>query len=306
MRMLRQQLLLAVLTGAMVFVGTLPVYSQKKSDDPDQIGHRKVARQSIISPQKEDAIGKQYAAAFEHAVEIIQDPDVQRYVTTLAEIIVRNSDWKGPVRIKVVKSPAVNSISLPSGFIYLSSGLLYSAEDEDEVAGAIAHQVAHAAARHWAAGLTHATILQLGMRPMALALYPGFSPIYPPISMACSGFLPYRYPPQTRPSRLVDEEYLYDRPLGYLKLVRRDELEADYLGLQYMYKAGYDPSEFVALLRKLALQPADSQKLPDSLQDEPPFPERIAKAEEEIRTILPDLRSPANPSPEFTLMKTRL
>jgi predicted Zn-dependent protease len=89
-------------------------------------------------------------------------------------------------------------------------------------------------------------------------------------------------------------------------LRRHDELEADYLGLQYMYKAGYDPSVYVAILRKLASMQATSRSLPDLFQDMPPVSERIQKAEEEIRKVLPNAPPPVKSTPEFILMKSRL
>jgi predicted Zn-dependent protease len=296
--MVQRQLLLAVLMASMVLVPALPIYSQKNLDNPDKIGHRTVARKSIISPENEIAIGKEYARRFESTVELVQDPAIQRYVTTVAENVVRNSDWKGPTTVKVVKSSDVDSLSLPGGFIYLKSGLLLSAENEDEIAGAIAHQVAHAAARHWATDMTKMTILQYAMLPLIFVPSASTQPASPTtramgITMACSGF---------SPSRGVS----LATPLAFVKLRRQDELEADYLGLQYMYKAGYAPSVYVALLRRLAMQHGTWESVPESFQDMPPVSERVAKAEEEIRKVLPNAPQPAKPSPEFTLMKSRL
>jgi predicted Zn-dependent protease len=294
--MVQRQLLLAVLMAAMVLVAVRPIYSQKNLNNPDKIGHRTVAHKSIISPKNEIAIGREYATRFESTVELVQDPVVQRYVTTVAENVVRHSDWKGPLTVKVVKSPDVDSLSLPGGIIYLKSGLLLSAEDEDEIAGAIAHQVAHAAARHWAADMTKMTIY--AMLPSIFVPSASPQPASPTIrpmgiTMACSGF---------SPSRWVS----LDTPLVLLKLRRQDELEADYLGLQYMYKAGYAPSVYVALLRRLASQHGTWESVPESFQDMPPVSVRIAQTEKEIRNILPNAPQVAKPSPEFTMMKSRL
>ena len=292
MRMVRQQLLLDVLMASMGLVAAVPAYSRKNLNNPDKIGHRTVAHKSIISPEKEIAIGKQYATRFESTVELVQDPVVQLYVTTVAENVVRNSDWKGPTTVKVIKSPDVDSLSLPGGFIYLKSGLLVSAENEDAIAGAIAHQVAHAAARHWALDMTMMTFEQFALLP-GVFLPPVARSASPSITVACQGFL------SLHPG-------CYSTPVGFHKSLRQAELEADYLGLQYMYKAGYAPSVYVALLRRLASQRAPCQSLPDSFQDMPPVSQRIAKAEEEIRKVLPNAPLPAKPSPEFTMTKARL
>jgi predicted Zn-dependent protease len=291
--MVQRQLLLAVLMASMVLVAALPIYSQKNLNNPDKIGHRTVAHKGIISPENEIAIGKEYARRFESTVELVQDPVVQRYVNAVAGNVVRNSDWKGPTTVKVVKSPDVDSLSLPGGFIYLKSGLLLSAENEDEIAGAIAHQVAHAAARHWAAEITKMTIAQYALLP--LVFVPSTSPwcASPTVRAACRGFLSFH-------------QNSCSTPVAFLEHLRRDELEADYLGLQYMYKAGYAPSVYVALLRKLAMRPGPWESLPESFQDMPPVSVRIAQTEKETRKILPNAPLPAKPTPEFILMKSRL
>lgn len=309
MRMARQQLLLAFLTASMVPVAVLPIYSKGNLNNPDKIGHRNVAHRSVISREKESAIGKEYARQFESTVELVQDPVVQRYVTKVAEVVVRNSDLRGSVTVKVVKSPDVDCLSLPGGFIYLKSGLLVSAENEDVVAGAIAHQVAHAAARHWASGGARQMIAQHAMLPLIFVPTGGRS-ASASITAACRGFMSLRRPSLPGPAsplikEAIVEAYLNGMPVAFLKFMRKDELEADYLALQYMYKAGYNPRIYVALLRKLASeQPTPS--LPDSLQDMPPVSDRIEQAEKEIRTILPNAPSPSKPSPEFILMKSHL
>jgi predicted Zn-dependent protease len=190
MRMVQQQLLLAFLTASMVLVAALPIYSQKNLNNPDKIMHRTVVHKSIISPEQEIAIGQQYAIQFESTVELVQEPAVQRYVTTVAEYVVRNSDWKGPVTVKVVRAREVDSVSLPGGLIYLKSGLLAAVVSEDEIAGALAHQVAHAAARHWASELTKMTVAQYAHLPaifVPLAGAQSASPMtgIPGLFMAC-------------------------------------------------------------------------------------------------------------------------
>jgi len=309
MQTVRRQLLLAFLTASMVLVEVLPIYCKEKLNNLDKIGHRNIARRSLISPEKESAIGKEYASRFESTVELIQDPIVQHYVTAVAEIVVRNSDLRGSVTVKVVKSPDVDCFSLPGGLIYLKSGLLVSAENEDAIAGAIAHQVAHAAARHWASGETRQMIAQEVMLPSIFVPACGPSASRS-ITVPCRGFLSPRHTYPPGPASNLVKEGMVEACLNgmgpaFLKFVRQDELEADYLGLQYMYKAGYDPRIYVALLRKIASeQPTPS--LPDSLQDMPPVSARIEQAEKEIRAMLPNARSSSKPSPDFILMKSHL
>jgi len=284
-RTVRQLVLVGFLIVPSVLAAERPFYTRKDISNPDKIGSRSVAQKSIISPEKEIAIGKQYAAEVAKEVQFVQDPSVEGYVTAVAGNVVRNSDWKGAVTVRVVSSPDLNSFSLPAGHIYLTSGLLLSAENEDESAGAIAHQVAHAAMRTWASVMTRVQIMQVAMIPLIYA---------PSGSAACSGFL--------ASSRRAS----FGVPMAFLKFGRQAELQADYLGLQYMYKAGYDPRVYVALLRKFAATDTSSQSVPAAFQDFPPASQRIAQAEEEIREILPNPPSPAKPSPEFILMKSRL
>jgi predicted Zn-dependent protease len=298
MRMLGEQFQLGVLMGSSFLVAVLPIFGQKYRNRPDKIGHRTVAHRSIISPAKEIEIGKQYAALFESTMELVQDPGVERFVTTMADNVVRNSDLKGPVTVKVIRSPEVDSLSLPGGFIYLKSGLLLSAENEDEIAGAIAHQVAHAAARHWASEVTKITIARGAMLSTVLVPSASSRPAYPTvsalgISIACLGFLSSR-------------RHSLAMPLAFLGIRRQDEQEADYLGLQYMYKAGYDPGVYLALLRRLAVNSAASATSMDPFDDMPPVSERIAEAQKEIRKLLPNSHGPTKPSPEFILMKSHL
>jgi predicted Zn-dependent protease len=290
-RMVGRQLTLAFLTASTALFAPPPIYSKKNLNNPDKIGHRKVAHRSVISPQKESAIGKQYAKQFESTIQLVQDAVVQHYVAMVAENVVRNSDLKDSVTVKVVKSRDVDSLSLPGGFIYLKLGLLISAQNDDAIAGAIAHQVAHAAARHWASDGGHPSMV--------------------PITMACRGFMSAPRAPSSAPvppliRDAIEAAYLGGMPIAFLKFLREDELEADYLGLQYMYKAGYAPSAYVALLRELASRQAGAPSLPDSLQDIPPVSQRIEQAEKEIRTILPNSPPPTKPGPEFMLMKSHL
>ena len=293
-RPLREQLLANFLVCSGVLIATLPAYGQENENNPDKIGHRTVARTSIVSPEKEHAIGQQYAEQFEKSATLIRDGLVQQYVTTLAGSVVSHSDWKGPVAIKVLKSPQLNCASFPGGFIYLSSGLLLAAENDDEIAAVIAHQVAHAAARHGAAEATNATILQFAITPL-ISTRPNTSAVSQLLPLADGAVVCVGY---------VDHARM-DMPVAFLKDQRQLELDADFLGLQYVYKSGYDPSAYGAWLARLAPKTAVSQRQDDSLYATPPVSQRIAQADNEIRNILPNAPQPRS-SPEFILMKSHL
>jgi len=240
----------------------LPVLAGDTKSDPDQIGNRKVAHRSIISQEKEIAIGRQYASEIERSAKLITDPVITEYVNRIAQNVARNSDLKVPLTVKVIDAPEINAFALPGGFLFVYSGLLKAATEEDQVAGVVAHEIGHVAARHWASQMTKASLLNYATIP--LIFVPMTYPVYLGVSLALN----------------------FGVPLAFLKFSRNDEAEADYLGLQYMYKAGYDPNSYVAFFgRIMEEERRQPGSVPKIFQDHPPTPERIVKAEEEIKQL---------------------
>ncbi len=195
--------------------------------DVDEIGNRKVAHRSIVSQEKEIATGKQFAAEIDRSAKLIKDPVITEYVNRVAQNLARNSDLTIPLTVKVIDDPTINAFTLPGGFVYINSGLLLAADGEDQLAGAMAHEIAHAAARHWASQVTRATLLQYATLPLI------FTPLSFPVYLG------------------VSQALNFGVPLTFLKFNRSAEAEADFLGLQYMYKAGYDPDSYVAFFGKV-------------------------------------------------------
>src|SRR5581483_6648587 len=115
---------------ALLFFTALPLRAENKKDDVNDIGNRRVAHRSIISEEKEVAIGKQYADQIDHSAKLIKDPVVNEYVNRLAQNLARNSDAKVPISVKVIDDPTINAITLPGGFIYLDSGTILAANEE--------------------------------------------------------------------------------------------------------------------------------------------------------------------------------
>jgi predicted Zn-dependent protease len=254
-----------------------------KKKDVDAIGERRVARRSIISQEKEIAIGKQYASEIDRQAKMLTDPVVNEFVNRLAQNVARNSDLTIPLTVKVIDSPELNAFALPGGFLYVNSGLVMAADEEAQVAGVVAHEIAHVAARHWASQMTRATLLQYAMIPLI--------------------FIPMSYPVYMG----VMEAYMNGVPLAFLKFNRGAEAEADLLGLQYMYKAGYDPSAYVTFFSKVIEQDRRSPgSVPTIFASHPPTPERILKSEEEIKAILPKRAQYLVSTSEFDDVKARL
>jgi len=264
-------------------LAALPLRGDDKKADVDEIGNRKVAHKSIISEEKEIAIGKQYSVEVERSAKMLTDPVINEYVNRVAQNIARNSDLKIPLTVKVIDDPSLNAFALPGGFLYVNTGLLQAADEEDQVAGVMAHEIAHVAARHWASQMTKMTFAQFAMIPLI--------------------FVPMSYPVYMG----VMEAYMQGVPLAFLKFNRGAEAEADYLGIQYMYKAGYDPNSYVAFFGKVM---DEERRMPGSMpqvfMDHPPTGDRIIKSEEEIKQILPKKEQYLVSTSEFDDVKARL
>ncbi len=268
---------------AMFCLAALPARGGDDKKDVDEIGNRKVAHKSIISEEKEIAMGKQYSTQVEHQAKMLSDPVINEYVNRVAQNVARNSDLKIPLTVKVIDSPELNAFALPGGFLYVNTGLILAAEEEDQVAGVIGHEIAHVACRHWANQMTKMMMAQYAMIPLI------FVPMSYPIYMG------------------VMEAYMQGVPLAFLKFNRGAEAEADYLGIQYMYKAGYDPNSYVAFFGKIM---EEERRVPGSMpsvfMDHPPTGDRIIKCEEEIKQILPQREQYLVSTSEFDDVKGRL
>ena len=253
-------------------------------DDVDAIGNRKMGNKGLgnwYSLDHEIAVGKQYAQQVESSVKLIQDPVVNEYVNRVGQNLVRNSDAKVPFTIKVIDSDEVNAFAIPGGFFYVNSGLILAADNESELAGVMAHEIAHVAARHWARETTRGQWLNIGSIPLIfIGGWAGYG-----IRSAASLAL----------------------PATFLTFSRGFESEADYLGLQYMYKTGYDPQSFIAFFEKIQ---AKEKKKPGTLakafSTHPQTPDRIEKSQEEIAKILPAKDTYVLDTSEFDQVKTRL
>jgi beta-barrel assembly-enhancing protease len=252
--------------------------------DVDAIGNRKVGGRGMgnwYSLETEIRMGKQYAMQVENGVKLVQDPVVSEYVNRIGQNLVRNSDAQVPFTIKVIDSDEVNAFALPGGFFYVNSGLILAADEEAELAGVMAHEIAHVAARHMTRQMTRAQWANIATVPLIFV----------------GGGIGYG----------IYEAAGLGLPLTFMKFQRNFEAEADYLGLQYMYKTGYDPQAFISFFEKIQ---AKEKKKPGTLAkafaSHPQTPDRIEKSQQEIATILPARAQYVVSTSEFDDVKSRL
>jgi beta-barrel assembly-enhancing protease len=267
---------------ALALVAPGSLFAEDPEKDPDQIGNRNVSgKVNFYSLEKEIALGKQLASQVERQAKIINDPVIAEYVNRVGQNLVRNSDAKVPFTIKVIDSEEVNAFALPGGFFFVNSGLIMKADNEAELAGVMAHEIGHVAARHGTRQATRGEIAQLGMIPLIfMGGWTGYG-IYQAASV------------------LV--------PVGFLQFSRAMESEADLLGLEYMYKAGYDPTAFVDFFEKIETlekrKPGTMSKL---FSTHPPTDSRIQAAQKNIQEYLKAKPEYVLTTSEFNDVKGRL
>src|ERR1700740_3314987 len=252
--------------------------------DVNAIGNRSVGHGlNFYSLEHEIALGKQLSAEVERQAKFINDPVVTEYVNRVGQNLVRNSDAKVPFTIKVIDSDEVNAFALPGGFFYVNGGLILRAQEESELAGVMAHEIAHVCARHGTKQATKGDLIQIASIPAMI-------------------FIPY-----TWAGYAIYQGMNFMIPVTFLKFSRDAEREADYLGLQYMYKAGYDPNSFVSFFEKVtALEKKQPGSVPKIFATHPPTPDRIEAAQKEIATILPAREEHIVTTSEFDTVKRRL
>jgi beta-barrel assembly-enhancing protease len=255
-------------------------------DDVNAVGTRNIGGRGLgnwYSTDWEIRAGKQYSMEIEKSAHLVTDPVIVEYINRVGQNIVKNSDCKVPFTIKVIDSDEINAMALPGGFFYVNSGLIMAADEEAELAGVMAHETAHVCAHHAARQMTKMNYAQIGSIPLIIftqGSWTGYG-IYEATQLAI--------------------------PMTFLQFSRVDEAEADWLGLQYMYKAGYDPQAFIQFFEKIdALEKHKPGTLAKVFSDHPQTPDRIMHSEEEIATIMPARPDYMVTTSEFDDVKARL
>jgi predicted Zn-dependent protease len=256
---------------------------EEKEKEIEDIGNRDKVGKGLnwYSLEKEIAIGKALAQQVEAQSKLVDDPVISEYVNRIGQNLVRNSDAKVPFTIKVIDSDDVNAFALPGGFFFLNTGVLLEADEEAELAGVMAHEIAHVAARHGTRQATRGELANLLSIPLIFV----------------GGGIGYG----------VRNAASLAIPAGFMKFSRNFEREADRLGLQYLYKTGYDPQAFVTFFEKLQTK---EKRRPGTLSkmfsSHPQTPDRIEASQKEIAEILPTRADYIVTTSEFDAVKARL
>jgi predicted Zn-dependent protease len=269
--------LAAIICAAPSFAGPKP-----KKKDPTTIGDRNVSKGlNFYSLEQELALGKQLAIEVERETKIVDDPVVSEYINRLGQNLARNSDVTFPLSFKLIESDDINAFTLPGGYVFINSGLFKLSANEAELAAALAHEIGHAAGRHATRQASRNQLIGLGAIPLSIFGGIGGLAARQAVNLA--------------------------EPMAFLKFSREFENEADLLGLQYLWKAGYDPSASIDLFEALASterrQPGSVAKL---FRTHPLTPDRIEKTQKNIAAILPSREQYVLNTSEYEEVRARL
>ena len=272
----------------LLLVFPFQAYAERRHGDVQNIGNRKINGRvawifpNFVSLEKEIQMGAEYSQYFEQTARLVEDPVVTEYIDRLAQNIVKHSDAKVPFVVKVVDSDEVNAFALPGGYFYINKGLILEAESESELAGVMAHEIAHVTARHASERMTKTQLLQFASLP-ALFVGGGYWTqygIYQAMGMGMS--------------------------LTVLGITRKSEEEADQLGTQYLWNTDYDPNAFITFFEKLQAKEENTPgKFASFWRTHPTHESRIVKVQEEI-SYLPVKDEYVLNSSEFERVKARL
>jgi predicted Zn-dependent protease len=269
-----------VAAAALLVCSVSPAKDKKK--DPNEIGNRNVAKgPNFYSVEKEIALGKQLAEEVRRQSKLVDDPIIGEYVNRIGQNLVRNSDATIPFSFQVVEGEQLNAFAFPGGFVFVYTGLIEAAETEAELAGAMAHEIAHVTARHITRQATRGQLVNYATIPLILL----------------GGWTGYA----------VRQGASMAIPLSFLTFSRGYESEADMLGLQYMYKAGYDPTASIDLFeRMLSLEKRKPGIIAKVFNTHPMTGDRIAKTQKNIDEMLPARPEFVVTTSEFNEVRARL
>ena len=256
-----------------------------KNSDIDNIGNRNINKGlgnlNFTSLEKEIALGRQLAAEVERQVKLVTDSKVNEFVNRVGQNLVRNSDALVPFTFKVIEDDSINAFALPGGFVFVNTGIILTADEESELAGVLAHEIAHVTARHGTENATKGQIVNLATIPLIfMGGLAGFG------LRQAAGFA---------------------IPMQFMRFSRKAEEEADYLGMQYAYRTGYDPTSAITFFEKVqARETAKPGTMSKLFSSHPPTEERIRKTTRNIGLVLPEKEQYVLTTSEFNDVQEQL
>ncbi len=258
--------------------------NRNRRDDPAQIGNRDVGKGvNLYSLEKEMALGKQLAQEVQRQAKLVEDPLISEYINRIGQNLVRSSDAKVPFTFQLIEGDSPNAFALPGGYVFVYTALLKIAGEEDELAAAMAHEIAHVAARHMTRQATKSQIVNLAGIPVGVILRGGIG------------------------GAVIRQGANLGIPALFLHFTRQDESEADYLGVQYLYAAGYDPNGAISIFEKLeSLEKKQPGTVARIFSTHPMDAARIRKTEQEIDRILPAKAEYVVNTSEYTAIRQRM
>src|SRR5579862_8411543 len=273
-----------VVCGATVLLFSLAtgLYAADNKKNPDKIGQRNVASGlNRYSVEQELALGRQLAAEVEKQAKIITDPIVAEYINRLGQNLTRNSDSVFPMTFRLLESDEINAFTLPGGYVFVSTGLLKLSDNEAELASVIAHELAHAAARHATRQATRSDLINAGKLPLLL-----------------TGGL----------ARIAARQALGPvSAMAFYHFSREYETEADLLGLQYLWKAGYDPTASVDMFERVeSTEKAKPGSVSQLFRTHPRTAARIEQTQKNIEALLPSRAEHILNTSEYESIRERL
>jgi predicted Zn-dependent protease len=272
----------AIAALASVSLAARPLPGGEKNKDPNEIGNRDVSKGlNFYSLEQEMALGRQLSAEVARQAHLIDDPIVSEYINRLGQNLARNSDVTFPVRFTLLEADEINAFTLPGGFIYVNTGTFRLSDNEAELASVMAHELGHAAARHATRQMTRGDLATLAQIPLL-------------VSGGWAGL----------GARQAANAAM---PMAFFKFSRNFESEADTLGLQYLWKTGYDPTAALDMFERIESterrQPGAVSKL---FRSHPLTPDRIAKTQKNIEEMLPERKEYVLNTSEYEDVRERL
>ena len=255
---------------------------EKARKGPEEIGGTDPGRGiNFYSIEKEMAFGKRMSQEVERETRLLDDPVITEYVNRLGQNLVRHSDAKVPFTIKVIESDEVNAFALPGGYLFVNTALIRRAGNEAELAGVLAHEIAHVAARHGTKQATRGELIDYASIPL---LFTG----------GWAGFAARR-------------AIGLAVPTGLLRFSRGMETEADRLGLEYLYRSGYDPVACIDFFEKMnSLNKGKPGTIARMFSSHPMTGDRIRHAQQQIEAEFKPLREYVLDTSEFRSIQARL